>query len=170
MGPLTFDIDDVPDDRIFEFISGDLRLAADLATVALLREQLGPRDGIQFAGEGRIEGDVRVVKGRLHAGTQLAIRSPKLQLTLGGYLFEGAATIEDRVASEGPDSVAKLAVNLRDLAIFRDGKPIGSAAGPLLRLTSDSRESEGHQRIQGCRSGPPPRAALPARRQLAIRS
>lgn len=139
MGPLTFGVDDVPDDRIFEFISADLHLAGDLGTLALLRERLGTHDSIQFGGEGRIEGDVRVAKGRLQLGTQLAIQSPKLQLNLSGYTVEGAATIEDRVASDGPQPLAKLDVRLRDLVISRNGKRLGSADGPVLNLTSESR-------------------------------
>lgn len=139
LGPLTFGVDDVPDTRLFDFLSADLRVAGELETIALLREQLGSHDSIDFSGQGRVEGDVRVAKGILQPGTRLAIDSPKLRVTLGGFVFEGAATVEDHVALEEPQPLTRLAVHLRDLTIFRNGQPIGAVDGPVLNLTSTSK-------------------------------
>jgi len=139
LGPLIFGVDDVPGNRILNFISAHLRVAGDLGTVAPLRERLGTHDGVQFSGEGRIEGDVRVAKGMLQTGTRLAFRSPHLQLGLGGTTFAGTATIEDQVNSSGPEPAAELTIQLQDLVISRDGRRIGYAEGPLLSLKSTSR-------------------------------
>jgi hypothetical protein len=139
LGPLTFGVDDVPDNRILEFISGHLRVGADLGSVSPLRDRLGTHEGIQFTGEGRMDGEVRLARGVLQEGTRLAIHSPHLQLSFGGTSFTGSATVEDQVLTEGPQPVAQLAVQLRDLVISRDGRRIGYAEGPLLNLKSTSR-------------------------------
>lgn len=138
LGPLIFGVDDVPDNRILEFISAQLRVAGDLGSVAPLRDRLGTHEGIRFSGEGRIDGEVRLARGVLQGGTRLALHSPHLQLSLGGTTFAGSATVEDQVLTDGPQPVAQLAIQLRDLVVSRDGRRIGYAEGPLFNLKSTS--------------------------------
>ncbi len=139
LGPLTFDVDDVPGNRLFEFISAELRLAGDLGTVAMLGGRFGTHAGIGFTGEGRIDADLRVAQGVFQPGTRLTLQSPKLQVAFGGTTFEGSATVEDRVVAQDAGQLAELTVQFRDLVVARDGNRIGSAEGPLFRLTSTSR-------------------------------
>ncbi|MBL9139974.1 MAG: hypothetical protein JNK85_29145 [Verrucomicrobiales bacterium] len=139
MGPLVFDVDDVPDEKIFDFISATLAMQGDLHSVALLKQRLGRQDTIDFGGGGRLDAWVAIERGNVQPSTRLQLRSPNLRVLLGSVRFGGNATVEDRVDLEGGVAVARLSVTLEDFEVFKGDKRVGFAPGPALHLTSANR-------------------------------
>ncbi len=145
LGPLVFGVDDGPNGKIFDFITAHLDLNGDVGTLALLRKQLGTYNTIDFGGGGRIDARILVEKGILQDGTTLDIRSPQLRVSVGQYVFEGEAHVEDRVVTEGPETVTRLRLRLNDLKVKRRGVTIGAATGPALELSSTSYNLKAHR-------------------------
>lgn len=139
MGPLVFDVDDVPDERIFDFISANLGVQGELRSVALLKERMGRQSSIDFGGGGSIDAAVTIERGRLQPSTRWRLRSPELRVQLGSVRFGGNATVEDRVETEDGLPVARLRVTLEDFEVAKDEKRVGHAPGPALHLTAATR-------------------------------
>jgi hypothetical protein len=139
MGPLVFDVDDVPDEKIFDFISANLGVAGDLRSVSLLKKRLGQQDTIDFGGEGRIDATVSIEQGVLQPSTRLALRSPGFRVLLGSVSLGGNALVEDRVAVEDGVSVARFRLALEDLEVRKGEERVGYAPGQALQLTAATR-------------------------------
>ncbi|MCC7375952.1 MAG: hypothetical protein IT581_14945 [Verrucomicrobiales bacterium] len=139
MGPLVFDVDDVPDEKIFDFISAKLGLTGDLQSVSLLKERLGQQDTIDFGGEGRIDAVVSVERGVMQPSTKLTLKSPGFRVLLGSVSLGGNAWVEDRVEVEDGVSVARLRVELEDFEVKKGVERVGFAPGKALQLTAATR-------------------------------
>lgn len=140
LGPLVFGVDDEPGDRIYEFITADLRLGGDLQTLSLLRQQLGRHDSIEFVGGGRIGAEVRLERGNLGMGSRAEVRAPILKVNLHGYTFLGEATVRDEVVTLDGRPVVRLEMEWGDLEVWRGDREIGRATGPALELRSTAHE------------------------------
>lgn len=148
LGPLTFGVDDVPGDRIWEFIGARLALRGELGSLHGLGERFGVERAVEFGGDGRIDADLRVTAGAWDAGSRLEIRSPALRLELGGHAFTGEAVVQDHVADANGVRASRLRIALANVQAKRGGQLISAAPGPEIVLESEARELRLRRRFE----------------------
>ncbi|HMO64333.1 MAG TPA: hypothetical protein PKE47_03755 [Verrucomicrobiota bacterium] len=140
LGPLTFGVDDVPGDRIWEFIQVRAGLRGELGSLEILGDRFGRERAVEFGGGGRIDADLQVAAGEVQAGSRLEIRSPALRGELGRPAFTGDAQVRDEVTADGGTNLARLRVSLANVQARRGGELISEAPGPEIVLESVARE------------------------------
>ncbi|MCC6235000.1 MAG: hypothetical protein IT580_20320 [Verrucomicrobiales bacterium] len=141
LGPLTFGVDDVPSEKLYDFITADTTLRANLHSLALLRRRVGHALHVEFGGDGLVEGTIRVRRGQLEPGSRTTLTSPALSVRLAGLLFQGNATLTDEVApQETNPPTALLRVELKDLVVTDGTQVLGSAPGRVLELESATQD------------------------------
>lgn len=148
LGPLTFGVDDVPGDRIWEFIRADLGLQGELGGLSLLGERFGARRAVEFGGGGRLDAELRVAAGAWQPGSRLEVRSPALRVRLGGHAFTGDALVEDRVIAEGGTNVARMRVRLGGVQAKRGEQLVSTVPGPEIVIESEARELRLRRRFE----------------------
>lgn len=148
LGPLTFGVDDVPGDRIWEFISARLALRGELGSLHGLGERFGVERAVELGGDGRMDADLRVTAGAWDAGSRLEIRSPALHVELGGHAFTGGAVVQDGVTEENGVRTSRLRIALADVQAKRGGQLISEVPGPEIVLESEARELRLRRRFE----------------------
>ncbi|MFN0068371.1 MAG: hypothetical protein ACKVYV_12120 [Limisphaerales bacterium] len=140
LGPLTFGVDDVPGDRLWDFIGARLELRGELGALTDMGERLGAQRAVEFGGGGRIDADLRVADGAWEPGSRLEILSPALRVTLGGHAFTGDARVQDMVAAEDGTNVSRLRITLDRVQARRGDHLVSEPPGPTIVLESEARE------------------------------
>lgn len=115
------------------FFVANMRVDADVGDLQFLDLFLQDFHGIKVDGEGKVGGLLRVDRGRLLPGTELAVSASELSIGLMSHRAEGNGSIQLDVDQEKPD-VLNLSIQFDELNAYHedDAEPLFSGEGLVL--------------------------------------
>lgn len=124
--------------KFIPFLVADLQVDADVDSLDFLNLFLENFHGMKVGGVGGVYGRLRIDRGTLLPGTDLAVSARELSLSLMSHLAKGNGEIELDVGTDRPDAL-NLAIRFNTLSAFHEGDQSHLFSGEGLALTGSGK-------------------------------